>query len=165
MKIDVKKSKRTVKKKRRVSDLDDPVFIAILTSDTKSISKRTRSKVKVIDGVPWVPHEGRINCGTLIEHKEDVQDVMDMLAKIDTTFSEEEDGAFVQFEQGTWECPKCQHSNRNDSSYCKTIVGEGFKMCLGTPRCEQMLSWGNCFAQVCYESSVLLCISSYAKLT
>ena len=153
MTIDVKKSKLTAKK-RSPSALDDPV-----SKSTRSklvidgpVSKRTRSKFKVIDGVAWTQHEGHTR-------KEDVKDVMNMLASVDTTFADEEDDALVEYEEGVWECPKCQHSNRNDAGYCNKIVGKGKGStirCGGKMRCVTLLTWGNCFSQVCY--GVELCL-------
>ncbi|KAL3810825.1 hypothetical protein ACHAXA_007515, partial [Cyclostephanos tholiformis] len=87
-----------------------------------------------------------ISARTVVFEKTQVEelDSYDMIASIDTKFAEEEDDALVEYEQQHWECPKCQHSNRNDAGYCPNMVGS--KQCGGTKRCK-MLSWGSCFAQ------------------
>lgn len=72
----------------------------------------------------------------------------DMIASIDTKSAAEEDKALIDYEKKLWECPKCQHSNNNTAGFCPNMVGG--KLCGGTKKCK-MLSWGNCFSQVCYE--------------
>jgi hypothetical protein len=74
----------------------------------------------------------------------DSYDMLEFSAKTDG----ETDEALVEYEQECWECRKCQNFNSNDAGYCSNMVGR--KQCGGTKLCE-MLSWGDCFSQVCED--------------
>lgn len=83
----------------------------------------------------------------------------DMLQTINVDNEEEEDKAFIKFEQGTWTCPKCNQLNKNDVGYCDN-VNDG-KQCGGTKECEKQLTWAGCFtsmSQVCFMCVLLYCL-------
>jgi hypothetical protein len=78
----------------------------------------------------------------------------DMLATLETEGQDEEDSAFLKWEQKFWKCPKCGSEVRNDNGYCpKKING---KDCMGTKVPEKPLSWDGCFSTV-QAATVSLC--------
>lgn len=68
----------------------------------------------------------------------------DMIESVGKNFNEEEDedDELVEYENGTWECSKCNAMNRNDSGYCPNLING--KLCGGTVKCE-MKTWAGCF--------------------
>ena len=83
----------------------------------------------------------------------------DMLQTINVDNEEEEDKAFIKFEQETWKCPRCNQLNKNDVGYCDN-VNDG-KQCGGTKECEKQLTWAGCFtsmSQVCFMCVLLYCL-------
>ncbi len=69
-------------------------------------------------------------------------DSYDMIASINTVSHEEEEGSLNEYENGHWQCCKCNHSNQNNSGYCTNMMqGE---CCGGTPISKKK-SWAGCF--------------------
>jgi hypothetical protein len=49
-------------------------------------------------------------------------DSYDMIASINTVSHEEEEGSLIEYENGHWQCCKCNHSNQNNSGYCTNMM-------------------------------------------
>lgn len=111
---------------------------------SKGNSHMTLRLIKDRSGHKMKPYQERRFLLTEVEEL----DSDDMIASIDTKNAEEEDEALIEYEKKLWECPKCQHFNTNDAGFCPNMVGG--KLCGGSKKCK-MLSWGNCFSQVCCE--------------
>ena len=60
---------------------------------------------------------------------EDVDAISNMLENIETKSQGEEEDSLIDYERGSWPCPKCKVSNSNDTGYCPNIVNGN--LCMG----------------------------------
>ncbi|KAL7546930.1 hypothetical protein ACHAWF_010259 [Thalassiosira exigua] len=85
----------------------------------------------------------------------------DMIESTNDLCGELEDKAFVNYEQGKWECPLCKKMNGNDAGYCdnEVVKPDGKKnRCGGTKKCD-MKSWEGCFAKAKVTWNCGICTS------